>query len=94
MYTVPQIQAHAVTSADMNTLPPLVPPLTTPFLFKREKGEEGKESYFTDTTFGPSQATMCLDHVLGEACCYPSASRPPGQQSSSGGLWGVEGDTC
>lgn len=34
------------------------------------------ESYFTDVTFDPCQATMRLGHVLGQARWYPSASKP------------------
>lgn len=89
MLVVPQTQVHAVSSTDMNTAPS--------FVLKREKGEDGKGSYFTDATFGPCQATMCLDHVLGEACCHPSASRSQVsrvQQRVGVRVGWVVGDTC
>lgn len=64
----PQIQVHAPGWTEMLTyLPQQLCVLKTELVL---------DKFFTDVTFDPCQATMCLGHVVGQARWYLSASRP------------------
>lgn len=56
VHAAPQIQVRADTNASLSAPP-------------RKSGAKISESYFTYATSDPCQGTLCLDHVLGQACC-------------------------
>ena len=82
-HTPLHIQVHAPSSTEINA--------SLFFASGRASVKTGlvSESYFTDVTFDPCQATMCLGHVLGQARWYPSASRPQVRRVHERGVGGA-----
>lgn len=56
VHAAPQIQVQADTNTSL-------------FAPQRKSGAKISESYFTCATSDPCQGSLCLDRVLGQACC-------------------------